>query len=101
MSTSELMPRPAKIIRFPRRPAAPSHEHGFVEVRRCDQAEAVVVRSLFESEGIPTLIRSPLAHSVYPFSVGDQGASVILVPAGDAAHARRLLTRLVRKKSSA
>jgi hypothetical protein len=101
MAISELMPRLAKVIRFPRRPAAETREHGFVEVRRCDQAEAVVVRSLLESEGIPTLIRSPLAHSVYPFSVGDQGAIVILVPAGDAAHARRLLTRLVRRRSSA
>jgi hypothetical protein len=101
MSNSELMPRPAKVIRFPRRPAAPSHEHGFVEVRRCDQAEALVVRSLFESEGIPALLRSRLAHSVYPFSVGDQGTVVILVPAGEAARSRRLLTRLVSRRSSA
>jgi hypothetical protein len=72
-----------------------------VEVRRCDQAEAVVVRSLLESEGIPTLPRSCLAHSVYPFSVGDQGAVVILVPAGESARSRRLLTRLVRRRSSA
>jgi hypothetical protein len=72
-----------------------------VEVRRCDQAEAVVVRSLFESEGIPTLLQSCLAHSVYPFSVGDQGAVVVLVPAGEAARGRRLLMRLVRQRSSA
>ena len=72
-----------------------------MEVRRCDQAEAVVVRSLLESEGIPTLLRSRLAHSVYPFSVGDQGAVVILVPAGESARRRRLLTRLVRRRSSA
>jgi len=95
------MARSAKVIRFPRRPGAPSHERGFVEVRRCDQAEAVVVRSLFESEGIPTLLQSRLAHSIYPFSVGDQGTVVILVPAGEAAHSRRLLMRLVRRKSSA
>src|SRR5436309_3956042 len=101
MSTSELMPRLAKVIRFPRRPATPSHERGFVEVRRCDQAEAVVVRSLFESEGIPTLLQSRLAHSVYPFSVGDQGAVVILVPVAEAPRGRRLLTRLVSRRSSA
>ena len=101
MSPSELMPRLAKVIRFPRRPATPSHERGFVEVRRCDQAEAVVVRSLFESEGIPTLLQSRLAHSVYPFSVGDQGAVVILVPAAEAPRGRRLLTRLVSRRSSA
>ena len=95
------MRRSGKIIRFPERPAAPSHERGFVEVRRCDQAEAVVVRSLFESEGIPTLLQSRLAHSIYPFSVGDQGAVVVLVPAGEAARSRRLLMRLVRQRSSA
>ena len=72
-----------------------------MEVRRCDQAEAVVVQSLFESEGIPTLLRSCLAHAVYPFSVGDQGAVVILVPAGEAPRSRRLLTRLVSRRSSA
>ena len=101
MLTSELMPRPAKVIRFPRRPGAETREHRFLEVRRCDQAEAVVVRSLFESEGIPTLLQSRLAHSIYPFSVGDQGTVVILVPAGEAARSRRLLMRLVRRKSSA
>jgi hypothetical protein len=84
-----------KVIRLPIRPAAPGVERGLVEVRRCDQAEAIVVRSLFESEGIPTLLRSRLAHSVYPFSVGDQGAVMVLVPAKDAATSRRLLTRLV------
>jgi hypothetical protein len=84
-----------KLIRLPIRTAAPSVERGLVEVRRCDQAEAVVVRSLFESAGIPTLLRSRLAHSVYPFSVGDQGAVMVLVQAKDAATSRRLLTRLV------
>src|SRR5262245_18825600 len=97
----ELMARSAKVIRFPRRPAAPSHERGFVEVRRCDQAEAVVVRSLFESEGIPTLLQSRLAHSIYPFSVGDQGTVVILVTAGEAERRRRSLMRLFRRKTSA
>jgi hypothetical protein len=94
------MPPRAKVIRFPMRPAAPSHERGLVEVRRCDQAEAVVVRSLFESEGIPTVLRSRLAHSVHPFSVGAQGEVVILVPAGEAARSRRLLTHLVSRPSS-
>ena len=95
------MARSAKVIRFPRRLATPSHERGFVEVRRCDQAEAVVVRSLFESEGIPTLLQSRLAHSIYPFSVGDQGTVVVLVPADEAARGRRLLMRLVLRRSSA
>ena len=84
-----------KVIPFPERPDAPRSERGLVEVRRCDQAEAIVVRSLFESEGIPTLLRSRLAHSVHPFSVGAQGEVVVLVPASEAARSRRLLTRIV------
>src|SRR2546422_7960768 len=65
-----------------------------VAVHRCDRAEAVVVKSLFESEGIPTLLRSHLAHSVHPFSVGDQGEVVILVPEAEAPRSRLLLTRI-------
>ena len=67
-----------------------------VEVHRCDQAEAVVVKSLFESQEIPTLLRSRLAHSVHPFSVGAQGEVTILVPKDEATRAARLLVRLVR-----
>jgi hypothetical protein len=66
-----------------------------IEMRRCDQGEALVVKSLFESEGIPTVLRSRLAHSVHPFTVGAQGEVVILVPKTHAALATGLLTRLV------
>ena len=61
---------------------------------RCrDQAEALVIRSLLDSEGIPTALRSNLAQSVHPFSVGQQGASVVLVPEPDALRARTVLSR--------
>ena len=63
-------------------------------MHRCDQAEAVVVKSLFESEGIPTLLRSRIAHSVHPFTVGAQGEVVILVPEGEVVHSRVLLVRI-------
>ena len=88
------MERRGKVIRFPKLPPEPRDDCGLVEVRRCDQAEAVVVRSLLESEGIPTLLRSRLAHSVHPFTVGDQGEVVILVPASEAERARLLLARV-------
>ena len=88
------MPSRKKVLRFPKRAPAPPDERGLVEVHRCDQPEAVVVRSLFESEGIPALLRSRLAHSVHPFSVGSQGEVVILVPASEAERARRLLARI-------
>ena len=65
-------------------------------MRRCDQGEAMVVKSLFESEGIPTLLRSRIAHSVHPFTVGAQGEVVILVAKAHVARATLLLTRVVR-----
>ena len=95
------MRRKAKIIPFPGAPRGPIHpaspedagEHGLVAVHRCDQSEAMVVKSLFESEGIPTLLRSRIAHSVHPFTVGSQGEVVILVPEKEVTRTRALLVR--------
>jgi hypothetical protein len=89
------MARRGKIIPFPRRPPEPppADERGFVEILRCDQAEAVVVKSLLDSEGIPTLLRSRLAHSVHPFTVGAQGEVVVLVPPSEVERGRRLLAK--------
>ncbi len=93
----------ARIIPFPPagRPAtpagrgtAPAAERGLVEVHRCDQAEALVVRGLLESEGIPTLLRSRLAHSVHPFTVGAQGEVTIFVPPDEVHRSRVLLARV-------
>jgi hypothetical protein len=99
------MRRRGKVIPFPGRPAAAPEpalpdEHGLVEVHRCDQAEAVVVKSLFESEGIPTLLRSRLAHSVHPFTVGAQGEVKILVPESETVRCRALLARIAPRPSS-
>jgi len=86
---------PAKVIPFPHRPAPePRDDRALVEVHRCDQGEALVVKGLFDSEGIPSLLRSRLAHSVHPFSVGGQGEVIILVPASEAARSRRLLVHV-------
>jgi hypothetical protein len=82
------LPRPA------RPPAPPAGERPLLEIHRCDQAEAVVVRSLLESNGIPAFLRSCLAHSVHPFTVGAQGEVVVLVPPAEVARARRLLVRV-------
>jgi hypothetical protein len=91
------MPRKGRVIPFPesRRPTADAD--ALVEIHRCDQAEAMVVKSLLESEGIPTLLRSRLVSSVHPFTVGAQGEVVILVTARDASRAARRLVRLVSK----
>jgi hypothetical protein len=88
------MAKRGKIIPFPGpRPALadPGIERDLAEVHRCDQAEAIVVKSLFESEGIPTLLRSRLVASVHPFSVGDQGEVIVLVPRSEVARCRVLL----------
>jgi putative signal transducing protein len=106
------MSRRGKVIPFPGREGddrrgagkadepVPAGQPQFVAVYRCSEAEAVVVKSLFESEGIPTLFRSRLIHSVHPFSVGDQGVVEILVPEAEAVRSRRLLARLVRRRRS-
>jgi len=92
------MRRRAKIIPFPTRlapPAPPAGGRELVELHRCDQAEAVVVKSLLESEGIPAFFRSRLAHSVHPFTVGSQGEVVVLVPPSELTRGRDLLVRVV------
>jgi hypothetical protein len=66
-----------------------------VAVHRCARAEALVVKSLFESEGIPTLLSSRVAHSVHPFTVGDQGEVTILVPRAAVSLSLLLLARIV------
>ena len=100
------MRRRAKIIRFPGAPEPPTGpasgeaagERGLVEVHRCARAEAMVVQSLFESEGIPTLLRSRVAHSVHPFTVGSQGEVAILVPVKEVRRTRALLVRPLRAR---
>jgi hypothetical protein len=87
------MPRRGRVIPFPGVKLPKDDDSAFAEVHRCDQAEAVVIRGLLESEGIPTLLRSRIAHSVHPFTVGAQGEVVILVPRAEAARAVSLLPK--------
>jgi hypothetical protein len=89
------MARRGKLIRFPGQPPEPRSEAGFEEVHRCDQSEALVVKGLLESEGIPTLLKSRLTQSVHPFSVGDQGEIIVMVPAAEAPRGRLILARIV------
>jgi hypothetical protein len=91
---TSMAPR-ARVIRFPKSPPpAAEPDPGLVEVRRCrDQAEALVVRGLLESENLAVILRSNLAPSVYPFSVGEQAEVILLVAASDAARARAVLGR--------
>jgi Putative prokaryotic signal transducing protein len=97
------MRRRAKIIPFPTPPAGSPRpairrlrggEPGLQEVHRGPQAEALVVKGLLESAGIPTMLRSRVPHSVYPFNVGNLGEVIVLVPDTEAAHSRLLLARI-------
>lgn len=86
----------AKVIPLPfvkgTTPAPASRD--LVEVRRCfDQAEALVVRSVLDSEGISSVLRGHLVSSVHPFSVGAQGMVRVLVHEFDALRARAVLSR--------
>jgi Putative prokaryotic signal transducing protein len=84
-----------KVIPFPSRTPEPEDERGFEELTRVrDQAEALVVRGLLEAHGIEVLLRSQVVPSVYPFSVGDQGAVQILVRREALATSRLLLARV-------
>jgi hypothetical protein len=96
------MRRRAKIIPFPG-PAAGGRpeirrlrgvEPGLQEVHRGPQAEALVVKGLLESAGIPAMLRSRVPHSVYPFNVGNLGEVMVLVPETDASRSRLLLARI-------
>ena len=86
-----------RVIPFPGRapePPEPEDAQGFEELTRVrDQAEALVVRGLLEAHGIEVLLRSQVAPTVYPFSVGEQGAVRILVRREALAASRRLLGR--------
>jgi hypothetical protein len=81
-----------RVIPFPSRPPDPEDAQGFEElVRVRDQPEALVVRGLLEAHGIEVLLRTHVAPSVHPFSVGDQGAVQVLVRREALATSRRLL----------
>jgi hypothetical protein len=81
---------PGKVIPFPNRPE-PRDERALVEVHRCDQREALVAKGLLESEGIPVVVRSRIAHSVHPFTIGAQGEVTLLVPRAHVDRSRCLL----------
>jgi hypothetical protein len=85
-----------KVIPFPQRGPGPEPDpaRGFEELTRArDQAEALVIRGLLESHGLRVVLRTHVAPSVHPFTVGDQGEVRILVPHPDLPEGRRLLAR--------
>lgn len=92
---ASMAPR-AKVIPLPFvKATTPAEEaRDLIEVRRCrDQAEALVVRSVLDSEGISSVLRGHFVSSLHPFSVGAQAAVRVLVHEFDALRARAVLTR--------
>jgi hypothetical protein len=90
-----------RVIPFRRRPPEPADDGEFAELRRArDQAEALVVKGLLEAHGIRAVLRTHLAPSVHPFTVGDQAEVRILVPRAVLAESRRLLRRAVPGSSA-
>lgn len=84
-----------RVIPFPSRAPDPGDARDFEElVRVRDQAEALVVRGLLEAHGIEVLLRTHVAPSVHPFTVGEQGAVQILVRREALATSRLLLARV-------
>ena len=84
-----------RVIPFPSRAPEPGDDASEWEelTRVRDQAEVLVVRGLLEAHGIEVLLRTHVAQSVHPFSVGDQGAVQVLVRREALAAARALLAR--------
>lgn len=83
-----------RVIPLRRRGTAPPEPGRFEEVARArDQAEALVIKGLLEAHGIQVLLRTRLAPSVHPFTVGDQAEVRVLVPHDALATGRRLLSR--------
>jgi hypothetical protein len=83
-----------RVIPFPGPVPEPPDEGAFEELTRArDQTEALVVRGLLEAHGIDVLLRTHVAPSVHPFSVGDQAAVRILVRREALPAARLVLAR--------
>ena len=57
------------------------------------EAEANIIKSLLESYGIPSLLKSQAAPSVHAFAVDDMGQVSVMVRPADAADAKELINR--------
>ena len=63
-----------------------------VEVyRAAGEAEAMVIKGLLESNGIPCLLRSNAAPSVHVFAINGMGEVKVIVRKSGAEKARRLI----------
>ena len=90
-----------RVIPFRRVAPHPAPDGDFEEATRVrDQAEALVVRSLLEAHGVRVILRTHVAPSVHPFTVGNQGEVRVLVPRQVLAESRRLLAHAIPRPSN-
>ena len=75
------------------RPSQPNR----LVVRTWSDGEALLVRQLLESYGIPSQVVSDVPHSLLPLSVDGLGEVRILVPANRVEEARSLLADHLRQ----
>ncbi len=67
-------------------------EFKLVEVYRASgEAEALIIKSLLESNGIPCLLKSHAAPSVHVFTVDGMGEVKVMVNENRAEEAKRLI----------
>jgi ribonuclease-3 len=59
--------------------------------RTHSDVEASIVRSLLEAHGLPSILSSPVTHSVFPLSVNELGEVRLSVHASDADEARGII----------
>src|SRR5204863_102040 len=65
--------------------------HLVVIFRTRSDVEASIVRGLLEAHDLPSILSSPVTHSVFPLSVNELGEVRISVHASDADEARRII----------
>jgi hypothetical protein len=65
-----------------------------VEVYKAEsEMEALVIKSLLESYGIPSILKSNAAHSVHAFTLNGMGEVRVMVLAKDVDRARELIIK--------
>lgn len=69
-----------------------NRSHKLIRVYRASgELEALTIKSMLESFGVPSILRSNAAGSVHPFSVNGMGMVEVMVNEEDAEYALQLI----------
>ena len=70
-----------------------NNNHKLIKVYQASgELEALTIKSMLESFGVPSLLRSNAAGSVHPFSVDGMGMVEVMVNEQDAEYAHQLIS---------